>query len=433
VKKRIILKHRQEKRILAGHPWVYDNEVKEIRGPSGPTVLEPGETADVESADKTYLGRALVNPRSKIIARIYSPSKEGIDKGFFKRRFREAVKRRNYDFSCKSCRLVFAEADFLPGLIIDRFTGWSLNDVERAVSGSPLSFSMVKNVLGRPHSWLSIQFLTFGMDRRREEILAALDEALALETPGSAPDGIIEKSGAKVRELEGLPMTEGLIRGSFPENGIVIFENGLPFVVHIEGGQKTGHFLDQSENRAFAASLVRPGGSVLDAFCYTGGFGVHLVRSGAAQVTAVDVSASALAALRKNASLNAVEHAITSVQGDVFEILRSMERAKEKFDMVVLDPPAFAKNHMVLENAARGYKEINLRGLRLLKPGGILATFSCSQALNEYRFRRIIADAALDAERRLHQIAFRCQPPDHPILLGYDESFYLKAGFYRVI
>ncbi|MDR0410508.1 MAG: class I SAM-dependent rRNA methyltransferase [Treponema sp.] len=429
MRKRIILKHGQERRIFAGHPWVYDNEVKEILGTSGPAALEPGETADVESIGRTYLGRALVNPHSKIIARIYSPSKEGIDKGFFKRRFREAVERRNYDFSRESCRLVFAEADFLPGLIIDRFVGWPLDDVDHAVHEHPISFSSVESALGPPRSWLSIQFLTFGMDCRREEIFAALDEAFIWEKPS----GIIEKSDVKVRELEGLTRREGLIRGSLPENGIVIFENGLPFVVRIRGGQKTGHFLDQSENRAFAASLMRHGGCALDAFCYTGGFTIHLARAGAAQVTAVDTSTPAINVLRKNACLNAVDHAIIPIQEDVFEVLRTMERTEKRFDMVVLDPPSFAKTHTALDDAVRGYREINQCGLRLLKPGGILVTCSCSHALNEYRFRRIIASAALDAERRLHQIAFRHQPPDHPILVGYDESLYLKAGFYRVL
>jgi 23S rRNA (cytosine1962-C5)-methyltransferase len=429
VKKRIILKRGQEKHILAGRPWVYDNEVKEILGASGTAVLEPGETADVESVGKTYLGRALVNPHSKIIARIYSPSKEGVDKGFFKRRLREALERRNYDFSRESCRLVFAEADFLPGLIIDQFVGWPLDDFENAILDNPFSFSTLEKALGAPRSWLSIQFLTFGMDSRREEILAAIDETLAL----NKPHGIIEKSAAKVRELEGLPMTEGLISGSFPENGVVIIENGLAFAIHIEEGQKTGHFLDQSKNRAFAASLMRHGGSALDAFCYTGGFAINLAKAGAAQVIAVDSSTDALNTLKKNARLNAVDGAVTPVQGDVFDALRSMERSKEKFDMVVLDPPAFAKTRAVLQDAIRGYKEINLRALRLLKQGGVLATCSCSQALDEYKFRRVVADAALDAERRIHQIAFHYQSPDHPILIGYDESLYLKAGFYRAI
>jgi 23S rRNA (cytosine1962-C5)-methyltransferase len=429
VQKRIILKRGQERDILAGRPWVYDNEVKEILGASGAAALEPGETADVESVGKIYLGRALVNPHSKIIARIYSPSKEGIDKGFFKRRLREAMERRNYDFSHESCRLVFAEADFLPGLIIDRFVGWSLDDVENAAINSPLSFSSLETTLGPPDSWLAIQFLTFGMDRRREEILTALDETLASQKPR----GIIEKSPTKMRELEGLPIAEGLIKGSFPQNGIVIIENGLAFAIRIEEGQKTGHFLDQRGNRAFAASLMRSGGSALDAFCYTGGFAIHLAAARAAKVIAVDSSADALNALKKNAVLNAVQNVVTAIQGDVFETLRSMERAKEKFDMVILDPPAFAKTHTVLKDAMRGYKEINLRALRLLKQGGILVTCSCSQALDEYKFRRIVAEAALDAERRLHQIAFHYQASDHPILVGYNESLYLKAGFYRAL
>ena len=516
--KRIILKRGEEKRILQGHPWVYDNEVAQILGPSGPAVLEAGETADVESAGKNYLGRAIVNPASKISARIYSPSKEGIDKGFFKRRIRQAVSRRleTCGLSCESARLVFAEADFLPGLIIDRYAGWPLADIERAGLPRPLDFRAVSDTLGPPSSWLAVQFLTYGMDCRCAEILAALEEVLAapLTPPGRAPAaspaadptvpgravqptadsavsdpaaqnlspkdtqeaatagntvsgpterslssqeaaagamlgrvpfgdavspslglpaGIIEKSGAKVRDLEGLPPQEGLIQGRFPQGGIVIFENGLAFALNLESGQKTGHFLDQRDNRRRAAAFAKNGARVLDAFSYTGGFSIHAARAGAGSVTAIDVSAEALAALQQNAALNGVESVITPIKADVFDTLRSMERAKEKFDLVILDPPAFAKSHTALDEAIRGYKEINLRAFKLLKSGGVLVTCSCSHALDEYHFKRTIAAAAQDAERRIYQLDFRCQSPDHPILIGYDESLYLKAGFYRVV
>ena len=498
--KRIILKRGEEKRILQGHPWVYDNEVAQILGPSGPAVLEAGETADVESTGKNYLGRAIVNPASKIIARIYSSSKEGIDKGFFKRRIRQAISRRleTCDLSRESARLVFAEADFLPGLIIDRYMGWPLADTGRASLPRPLDFHAVSDTLGPPSSWLAVQFLTYGMDCRRTEILDALEEVLAapLIPPGRAPAasevsapaaqnlspqdtqeasiagntvsdpaaqplspkettadavsdpvpadnsvfaplglpaGIIEKSGAKVRDLEGLPPQDGLICGTFPQGGIVTFENGLAFALNLESGQKTGHFLDQRDNRRRAAAFAKNGARVLDAFSYTGGFSIHAARAGAGSVTAIDVSAEALAALQQNAALNGVESIITPIKADVFDTLRSMERAKEKFDLVILDPPAFAKSHTALDEAIRGYKEINLRALKLLKSGGVLVTCSCSHALDEYHFKRTIAAAAQDAERRIYQLDFRCQSPDHPILIGYDESLYLKAGFYRVV
>ncbi|MDR3170347.1 MAG: class I SAM-dependent rRNA methyltransferase [Treponema sp.] len=438
--KRIILKSGEERRILAGHPWVYDNEVARILGPVGPVDLAPGELADVESQGKTYLGRALVNPHSKIIARIYSPSKEGVDKGFFKRRIREAMARRTvqgtYNLTQESARLVFGEADFLPGLIIDRFVGWPREALEAALSERPITFDMAESALGPPQSWLAVQVLTYGMDIRREEILIALEEVLA--APWGLPTGIIEKSGAKVRELEGLPLKEGLIQGSFPAGGIIIFENGFPFAVHLEDGQKTGHFLDQQKNRLLTACYAQgltssspQGVRVLDACAYTGGFGIHAARFGASSVIAVDSSGEALEMAMQNAQLNGVE--LTTVQSDIFDLLRSYQRAKERFDLIILDPPAFAKTRSALEGALRGYKEINLRALKLLTPGGILVSCSCSQVLDESRFKLMIAEAALDAERRLVMLDFRYQAPDHPILLGYDESLYLKCGYYRAV
>ncbi|MDR2793151.1 MAG: class I SAM-dependent rRNA methyltransferase [Treponema sp.] len=434
--KRIILKKGEEKRILAGHPWVYGNEVLRIADKNRGAELAAGETADIESEDKTYLGRAIVNPASKIIARIYSPSKEGLDKGFFKRRFREAADRRTqYDFSHESARLVFADADFLPGLIIDRYVGWTLDDAAQE-SERPLSFEKTRGRLGDPRSWLAVQFLTFGMDCRKDMILAAVEEAYPRRF--GAPSGIIEKDEAKARELEGLPLREGVMTGAFPENGIVIFENGAPFAVHLVSGQKTGYFLDQKENRGRAASFVRDAvresGAyrVLDACSYTGGFGITACRAGASKAVCLDISGTALETLKKNAALNGVEDRIAVMQDDVFGALRYLERVKERFDMVILDPPAFAKNRAALEDAVRGYKEINLRAMKLLAPNGVLVTCSCSQALDEYHFRRIIAEAARDAHRRLYQLDFRHQPPDHPVLIGYDESLYLKAGFFRV-
>jgi 23S rRNA (cytosine1962-C5)-methyltransferase len=485
--KRIILKPGEERRILGGHPWVYNNETARILAPIPggfkpiePEELEGGELADVESSGKTYLGRAFVNPRSKIIARIYSPSKEGVDKGFFKRRIREAINRRftvphspgpwigpaGYDLYRESARLVFGEADFLPGLVIDRFVGWPFENIEAAFkdggspeagfSGTPLTFERTESVLGPPSSWLSVQFLAWGMDSRREEILAALEEVLGraqsgIKTPNrensgedgenpavkirpplGTPAGIVERSSAKVRELEGLPLRSGLIRGSFPAGGIVIFENGFPFIVHLEEGQKTGHYLDQKENHLRTAAFAA-GARVLDLCAYTGGFGIHAARYNAASVTAVDSSAGALATAQRNALLNGAVNRFVTLEADVFELLRSYERAKERFDLLILDPPAFAKSRSVLEGALRGYKEINLQAIKLLSPGGVLVSCSCSQALPEDRFKAMIGEAAADAGRRIVQLDFRYQAADHPILIGYDESFYLKCGYYRVL
>jgi 23S rRNA (cytosine1962-C5)-methyltransferase len=451
--KRIILKPHEDLRILSGHSWVYDNEIARVLDTKAkPAVLEPGELAEVESSRKEYLGRAFVNPNSKITARIYSPSKEGVDKGFFKNRIRKAILARScYDLQRESARLVFAEADFLPGLIIDRFVGWPFDALESAVKERPLRFEDA-SALGPPVSWLSVQFLAYGMDARRELILDALEEVLAAPLlpglePLGAPTGIVEKSGAKVRELEGLPLREGLIRGNFPHSGIIIFENDLPFAVHLEEGQKTGHFLDQKDNRRLAARHMTTaclsglsqeeksdgGPRVLDAFSYTGCFGIHAARAGAESVVCVDVSAVALETLKVNAALNGVSDKIKTIETDVFEYLRAAERRKERYDLIILDPPAFAKTRLSLEGAIRGYKEINLRAISMLSKGGVLVTSSCSQAMDEANFRRMITEAATDAGRQLVETDFRRQSADHPILVGYDESFYLKCGFYRAV
>ncbi|GHV02886.1 23S rRNA methyltransferase [Spirochaetia bacterium] len=472
--KRIILKPNEKKRILQGHPWVYDNEVDRILdgpaskpGGAGPAKLGvkdliPGEAVDVESSRKAYLGRAFVNPHSKIIARIYSPSKEGVDKGFFKHRIRDAIERRTLaggmalDLHQDSARLVFAEADFLPGLIIDRFVGWPLKDIKNAVTLRPLTFEAAEAALGPPQSWLAIQFLSFGMDSRREEILAALEEVLEQDgfiIPDDVPlgkcAGVVEKSTAKVRELEGLPLQEGLIRGNFPAEGIIIFENGLPFMLNLIDGQKTGHFLDQRDNRRVAAAYVgagapAPAGNeppvlrVLDAFSYTGGFGIHAAAANpGAQVICVDTSAEALETVRINAELNGLGGRVSTEEADVFEYLRDAERRikdpEEYYDLIILDPPAFAKIRSALEGALRGYKEINLRAINMLKPGGVLITCSCSHALDETRFRYMVTEAAADAGRRLIMLDFRRQAADHPVLVGYEESLYLKCGIYRVV
>jgi 23S rRNA (cytosine1962-C5)-methyltransferase len=440
--KRIVLKPGEEGRIKGGHPWVYDNEAAKILDSNGQdAVLLPGEIADVESGRKEHLGRALVNPNSRIIARIYSPSKEGVDKGFFKRRIREAINRRlaaGFDLGRESARIVFAEADFLPGLIVDRFVGWPLEELENAVTLRPLAFDSAAAALGPPRSCLAVQFLAYGMDSRREEILAALEETLAAplgtdwDIVLGAPEGVVEKSAAKSRELEGLPLQEGLVRGRVNAGGIVIFENGFPFVLDLLEGQKTGHFLDQRDNRLRAARFAS-GGRVLDAFSYTGGFGIHAARLGAAQVVCVDESAAALETARKNAALNGVEDRLAVAQADVFEYLRSAQRNKERFDLIILDPPAFAKTRSALGDALRGYREINLRALSLLKPGGVLVSCSCSQALDDVRFRYMISGAAADAGRRLVMLDFRHQAADHTALVGYGESLYLKCGFYRHI
>ncbi|MDR3304091.1 MAG: class I SAM-dependent rRNA methyltransferase [Treponema sp.] len=455
--KRIILQRGEERRILAGHPWVYENEIERIvTSASMPVSLEPGEIAEVESVSKKYLGRAFVNPASKIVARLYSPSKEGMDKGFFKRRIREAIYRRRalgtYNLRHESARLVFAEADFLPGLIIDRFVGWTATDALAADVAR--TFEDACSHFGEPRSWIVVQVLARGMEERREMIFTALEEILGSASDElGLPAAIIERSAAKARELEGLLPSEGLVKrfgetyseAAAPEaTDILIFENGFPFLLNLDSGQKTGHFLDQKENRLRAARLIADSKfvhdadnnepSILDACTYTGGFAIHVARiAPAARVLAVDSSHNALETLRQNALLNGVGERIITEEADIFEFLSANEAAKTRFDAVILDPPAFAKSHTQMKEALRGYKEINLRALKMIKRGGILISCSCSQALNAEHFRYMIRDAALDADRRLIQLDFRYQAPDHPILVGYDESCYLKCGFYRVL
>jgi 23S rRNA (cytosine1962-C5)-methyltransferase len=457
--KRIILKPGEEGRILKGHPWVYDNEVERVldgrgvpgkgggspgSGPGKPAVLSiaglrAGEAVDVESSRKEYLGRGFANPHSKILVRIYSPSKEGADKGFFKRRIREALERRTgfYELSRESCRAVFGEADFLPGLIADRFVGWPLEDaLATQDKDAGLAFETLAEKLGPPLSWLSVEFFSYGMDMRRDLILEAFSEVLSSlgrEDPSwPALRGIIER-GAPVRELEGFENRSGLIEGSFPEKGIVIFENKLPLAVHLEEGQKTGYYLDQRDNRLWTMNHARSR-AVLDLCSNTGGFSIHALRGGATSVLAVDASSRALEALHLNAALNGVGAQVSAESGDLFDLLPRYERDKSKrFDMVILDPPAFAKSRSALEGALRGYKEINLRAMKLLKKGGILVSCSCSQALSEGRFKAMTSGAAIDAGRRLIQLEFRQQSPDHPVLSGYDESHYLKCGCYLVL
>jgi 23S rRNA (cytosine1962-C5)-methyltransferase len=341
----------------------------------------------------------------------------------------------------------------LPGLIIDWFAGWPLAEIEAAVDQRPLTFELTRAALGPPRFWLSAQFLVWGMDCRREMICEALREVTtiinapdnsgaaypAMFIPEGAFAGIIEKSAAHVRELEGLPLREGMLWGNFPETGIVIFEGGLPFIADLLQGQKTGIFLDQRDNRLlaaqYAAMLQKETGTglrILDACSYTGGFGLHILRS-EGTLTMLDISAIALEIGRKNAALQGIGDRVTAIEANVFDELKNLTRRKEQFDMVILDPPAFAKSRSSLEEALRGYKEINLRAIKLVRPGGIFISCSCSQAADEITFKRMIASAAADAERRLIQLDFRYQAQDHPVLAGYDESLYLKAGFYRVV
>jgi 23S rRNA (cytosine1962-C5)-methyltransferase len=398
---RIILRPREEARIRAGHPWVYDNEIAGVEG--NPV---PGAEIEVLDSRRRSLGSAFYNPKSKIRARIYSRIPRAADEGFFADAIARSLtwRTRFFDPERQSLRLVYGEADGIPGLIVDSFVG------------SPEDSSAVSSAnSGR---WLSAQFLSLGVDARKTEILGALARVFPAE-------GIAERSDAPVRALEGLASSVGVLAGSVPRS-VLIEENGLRFGVDILGGQKTGWFLDQRSNRAAAARYAK-GKRVLDAFCNAGGFGLACAAAGAASVLAVDSSSDAVASVSANAARNGLAALVEAREANAFDLLRALERKGEKFGLVVLDPPAFAKNRASVDGARRGYKELNLRALKLLEEGGILVTCSCSHWFGSELFALMLEEAAEDSGRRIRIIEERTQDLDHPIVSGYGESRYLKC------
>jgi 23S rRNA (cytosine1962-C5)-methyltransferase len=411
----IILKPKEDIRIRHGHPWIYDNEIARVEGEP-----EPGGEVEVRDARGLHVGYAFFNPNSKIRARVYSRTVKKADEEFFVRAFEAARKWRAFCFGepaierRMSLRLVYGEADSVPGLIVDGFAG----------------------ATGTEGLWLSVQFLSLGVEVRKPAILQALQTVFK-------PDGIVERSDAPVRALEGLPESVGVLWGSVPER-IIIEENGACFEIDLLGGQKTGWFLDQRATRAAAAKYVSRaqwanspnkaiGAHVLDMFCNQGGFSILAAKAGAASVLAVDSSSEALALLRKNAVLNSVSDRITIVEANAFDYLRDLEKMGQRFDLIILDPPAFAKNRAALEGARRGYKELNLRAMHLLERDGVLVTFSCSHWFSPEMFDAVLADAAFDSNRHLRILEERTQDLDHPIVSGYDESRYLKCRIVQVV
>ncbi len=394
------LKPREEFRIRRGHPWIYDNEIA--------AVLGNPEAGDVVRALDSWgkpLGFGFFNPASKIRVRLYSKTEETPKKDFFVATFKAALawRSRFFDTERQSFRAVFGEADSAPGLIVDLFAGNA----------------------DHPGRWLSTQFLSLGVEKRKADIMAALEEVFA-------PEGIAERSDAPVRALEGLSPSLGILAGSVPPF-IFMEENGATFSVDIAGGQKTGWFLDQRANRAAAARFAA-GKNILDVFCNQGGFGILCSLAGAKSVKAVDASADALAAATNNAALNSIAAgSFSTIEANAFDYLRAEEKEGSKYDLVILDPPAFAKSHSTVESAYRGYKEINVRAMRLLGQGGILVTCSCSHWFFPERFDTMLADAASDCGRRFRVIEERGQDLDHPIVSGYGESRYLKCRIIEVL
>jgi 23S rRNA (cytosine1962-C5)-methyltransferase len=387
---RLMLAAGRQKRLLAGHPWIYGNEIAKVDGQPA-----PGAIVDVADARGTFLARGYYNPQSQIAVRVLTRRDEPIDAAFIERRIDRAWAYRRRllpDVTC--CRVVFGEADFLPGLIVDKF-----DDI------------------------LVLQALALGIDQRQREVVEALHAVID-------PAGIYERNDAPVRTLEGLPLRTGPLWGEFDPH-IVIEENDLRLAIDVATGQKTGYYLDQQANRR-AIRAYSAGARVLDCFCNVGGFALNAVAGGAASVRAIDSSEEALALAAENAALNGLADSITWETGNAFDVLKRLNGERAQFDLVILDPPPFAKNRAAVEGALRGYKEINLRALRMIADGGFLVTCSCSFHVGPDLFRAVVADAARDAGKRLRLVEERAQNVDHPILIGYEESHYLKCLIYAV-
>ena len=384
----IYLRRGREQRVLGGHPWVFRSDIEREDGAAD------GLPVRVLTSAGRFLAMAVYNPRSQISLRILSRRDEPIDGAFIRGRVRRSLDYRRRFADLNSCRLIFAESDGLPAVIADKF-----GDV------------------------IVLQILCLGMERFKGDIVDALAQELS-------PRGIYERNDVPVRELEGLSQQTGLLFGEVPDR-VEMQENGVRFLGDVKEGQKTGFFLDQKENRAAIAPFVS-GMRVLDCFTHTGSFALHAAHYGAAEVTGVDISEHACACALENARLNGVEDRVRFECANAFDFLRAHQTAKEQYDVVILDPPAFTKTRSAVEGALRGYKEINLRGMKLTRDGGFFVTCSCSQHVTPDLFRGMLMDAQKDAHVQLRQIEWRTQGRDHPILLASPETQYLKCGIFQV-
>lgn len=389
MKTKAVLKPGKEKRVYSQHPWVFRSDIDHVEGGCA-----PGDIVDIVSNRGRFLARGFYNPRSQIALRIMTWHDEPIDQDFIFRRVREAVSYRRTFADLKSCRMIYGESDRLPALIVDAF-----GDV------------------------LVLQCLALGMEKFKSDVVDALVHELR-------PAGIWERNDVPVRTLEGMEMSTGLLWGEVPDR-VEMKENGIRFLVDVKQGQKTGYFLDQKENRAAIRSFVKDR-RVLDCFTHTGSFALHAGYFGANEVTGVDISEYACEFASENAKLNHLEDRVRFVTANAFDLLAEQSRGGEKYDTVILDPPAFTKTKGAVESAMRGYKEINLRALKMITPGGYLVTCSCSQHVLPEMFRSMVLDAAKDARVQLRQVEFRTQGRDHPILPSARETEYLKCGIYQV-
>lgn len=380
---KLYLRKKIAPRIANGHPWVYGNEVEKIEGD-----VVAGDIVDVYYSAEKYAGRGYINPQSQILVRLLTRKQETINEAFFHQKIAKAWAYRQKLGYTENCRLVFGEADELPALIIDKF-----ND------------------------YFVIQTLSLGMDRWKDAIVRSLESIFS-------PKGIYERNDVPVRQLEGLPLQKGFLSAPFDTN-IQIVENGLKFLVDLENGQKTGYFLDQQDNRRAIQNIVK-GADVLGAFTYTGTFEIHAAAYGAKSVLGLDISENAVAQANKNAALNGLDSICKFEAMNAFDVLKQWGKDGRKYDVVMLDPPAFTKSRESIGKAITGYKEINLRGMKLLRNGGFLVTSSCTNLVNPEMFLSAIDQAAKDARKRIRQVVFQAQSSDHPIIWGMENTNYLK-------
>ena len=391
----VTLKKGEGRTIKSGGAWIFDNEIESIMGH-----FENGDNVRVQDFVGYPMGKGFINQNSKIRVRMMTRREDAvIDREFLRMRVKDAWEYRKHTVDISSCRIIFGEADFLPGLVVDKFS-----DV------------------------LVVESLALGIDRMKTEILNLLKEVLAED--GIQIRGIYERSDAKVRLNEGMDRVKGFLSEPFDTN-VPITENGIRYLVDVKEGQKTGFFLDQKYNRLAIQRLCRDA-RVLDCFTHTGSFALNAALGGARSVLGVDASESGCARARENARLNGMEDRVEFLCADVFELLPQLEQEGEKFDVVILDPPAFTKSRNSVKNAVKGYREINLRGMKLVKPGGYLATCSCSHFMDYELFTKTIHQAARSAHRRLRQVEYRTQAADHPILWAAEESYYLKFYIFQV-
>ena len=382
--KRVYLKKKIANRIANGHPWIFANEVQKVDDG-----VSAGDIIEVYFGNGKFAGKGYINPKSQIIVRLLTRNKEiEINEQFFIDKIAECWKYRRKTGYIENCRLVFGEADELPQLIIDKF-----ND------------------------YFVIQTLALGIDLWKPAFVKAINQIFK-------PKGIYERNDVPVRELEGLSQQKGFLSEPF-DTRIIINENGLKFNVDLENGQKTGYFLDQQDNRRAIQNIVKDA-DVIGAFTYTGTFEIHAAHYGARSVLGIDISENAIEQANQNAKLNGLQNFVRFETANAFDVLKQWSRDRRQYDVVMLDPPAFTKSRETIQKAITGYKEINLRGMKLLRPGGFLVTSSCTSLVSPELFLQIIDMAAKDARRKIRQVVFQTQSSDHPIIRGIENTQYLK-------